>query len=95
MNELERLTHTLTLSILIEKNKRKSMRVTAYLKIAEKAYKKFLLWNDRLMRYDQAERKREDWTKENTKIKTARIAESAWQAHKRCMDSYVSLVKSL
>lgn len=95
MNENDRLTETLKVSVMLEVNKRKAKRITAYLTMAEKAYKRFLEWNGKLMRYDIAERKVEGWTLTHSKIETAHIAERSWKIYKRCIEVYIRLVKSL
>jgi hypothetical protein len=95
MTSKNRLTDTLKLSVMIEGNKKKHVRALAYLKISEKAYRKFLDFNGKLMRYDIAERKREPWTLTTSKIEIAHTAEGAWSAYRRCVEVYIKLIKSL
>jgi len=95
MKPNDRLTETLRLSVVLEDGKRKAARLSAYLKMSERAYRLFLEWNGKLMRYDIAERRREGWTATMSKITTAHNAERMWRIHQRCMAAYINLVKSL
>ena len=95
MTSNDRLTETLKLSVVIEVGKKKHQRALAYLKISEKAYRKFLDYNGKLMRYDIAERKREGWTVTTSKIECAHKAQGAWNAYRRCVEIYISIIKSL
>lgn len=91
----QNLTLTLQASIDFETGRRNLKLLRGYLIIAEKAYKKWLQWNENFRIYDSAERRCEAWTFDNTKIKTAYKAECAFRAYVRCMAGYNSLKKQL
>ena len=95
MSAHQELTATLRTSIDFEVNRRALKRMYRYQIIAEKAWKKWLLWNENFRIYDGAERRCEAWTFDNTKIKTAYKAECAFLAYTRCMKAYHELKKSL
>jgi len=84
----DQLTATLKTSIDFEANRHALKKLNRYLIIAEKAYKKWLQWNDLYRIYDAEERRCAAWTFDNTKIKTAYKAECAFLAYIRCMRAY-------